>query len=173
MFADKRRVNRREFLRLGGAGLAGAGLLLGGVGCGGGEGTGENAIGWQAIPSYSPQAPDKKRVDYLNQSISDWEGGVRRVHHRLAHLDSLISSSDVTVAMARLLKQANEDRTPDIAQIDSYVFPRFYEYVYPLDGYLEETGVTDDYFPFIESLMLGDGGVVKGCGTHTTDGGGG
>ncbi len=48
MFADKRRVNRREFLRLGGAGLTGAGLLLGGVGCGGGEGTGENAIGWQA-----------------------------------------------------------------------------------------------------------------------------
>ena len=153
MFADKRRVNRREFLRLGGAGLAGAGLLLGGVGCGGGEGTGENAIGWQAIPSYWPQAPDKKRVDYLNQSISDWEGAYGEFT-----IDSLISSSEVTVAMARLLKQANEDRTPDIAQIDSYVFPRFYEYVYPLDGYLEETGVTDDYFPFIESLMLGDGG---------------
>jgi hypothetical protein len=40
-------------VRLGGAELADAGLLL----RGGGEGTGENAIGWQAIPSYSPQAP--------------------------------------------------------------------------------------------------------------------
>jgi multiple sugar transport system substrate-binding protein len=163
MFADKRRVSRREFLRLGGAGLAGAGLLLGGVGCGGGEGTGENALGWQAIPSYSPQAPDKKRVDYLTQSISGWEEAYGEFT-----IDSLISSSDVTVAMARLLKQANEHRTPDIAQIDSYVFPRFYEYVYPLDGYLEETGVTNDYFPFIESLMLGDGGVVKGL-QFTTD----
>ena len=38
MFADKRRVSRQEFLRLGGAGLVGAGLLLGSVGCGGGEG---------------------------------------------------------------------------------------------------------------------------------------
>jgi len=45
MFVDKRRMSRREFLRLGGAGLAGAGLLLGGAGCGGGEGSGENAIG--------------------------------------------------------------------------------------------------------------------------------
>ncbi len=99
MFADKWRVSRRGFSRLGGAGLAGAGLLLGGVGCGGGEGTGENAIRWQAIPSYSPQAPDEKRVDYLNQTISDWEEAYgERV------IDSLISSSDVTVAMASLLK---------------------------------------------------------------------
>jgi multiple sugar transport system substrate-binding protein len=165
MFADKRRVSRREFLRLGGAGLAGAGLLLGGVGCGGGEGTGENALGWQAIPSYSPQAPDKKRVDYLNQSISGWEEAYGEFT-----IDSLISSSDVTVAMARLLKQANEHRTPDIAQIDSYVFPRFYEYVYHLDGYLEETGVTNDYFPFIESLMLGDGASSRGYSSRRTSG---
>ena len=34
---------------------------------------GENAIAWQAIPSYSPQAPDPKRVEYLNSSISGWE----------------------------------------------------------------------------------------------------
>jgi multiple sugar transport system substrate-binding protein len=163
MFVDKRRMSRREFLRLGGAGLAGAGLLLGGAGCGGGEGSGENAIGWQAIPSYSPQAPDQKRVDYLNQSISGWEesyGGFA--------INPLISSSDVTVAMARLLKQANEDRAPDIAQVDSYVFPRFYEYVYPLDGYLEDSGVTNDYFPFVESLILGDGDVIKGL-QFTTD----
>ncbi len=58
-----------------------------------------NAIGWQSIPSYSLQAADKKRVDYLNQSISDWEEAYgERV------IDSLISSSDVTVAMASLLK---------------------------------------------------------------------
>lgn len=35
MFTNKRRMSRREFLRLGSAG------------CGGGEGTGENTIGWQ------------------------------------------------------------------------------------------------------------------------------
>ena len=163
MFVDKRRMSRREFLRLGGAGLAGAGLLLGGAGCGGGEGSGENAIGWQAIPSYSPQAPDPKRVDYLNQSISGWEESYGEFA-----INPLISSSDVTVAMARLLKQANEDRAPDIAQVDSYVFPRFYEYVYPLDEYLEDSGVTNDYFPFVESLILGDGGVIKGL-QFTTD----
>jgi hypothetical protein len=50
MLVNKRRMSRREFLRLGGAGLASAGLFLGSAGCGGGEGTGENAIGWQAIP---------------------------------------------------------------------------------------------------------------------------
>jgi multiple sugar transport system substrate-binding protein len=102
-------------------------------------------------------------VDYLNQSISDWEEAYGEFV-----LDSLIFSSDVTVEMARLLKQATEDRMPDTAQIDSYVFPRFYEYVYPLNGYLEQIEVTNDYFPFIERLMLGDGGFDKGL-QFTTD----
>lgn len=163
MFVDKRRMSRREFLRLGGAGLAGAGLLLGSAGCGGGGGGGENAIGWQAIPSYSPQAPEPKRVDYLNQSISGWEESYGQYT-----IDPRISSSDVTAAMARLLKQANEDRAPDIAQVDSYVFPRFYEYVQPIDEYLGDAGITDDYFPFAEDLMFGSEGGVRGL-QFTTD----
>src|SRR5215217_9690269 len=59
-------------------------------------------------PFLLSQAPDPKRVDYLNQSISGWEESYGEFA-----INPLISSSDVTVAMARLLKQANEDRAPD------------------------------------------------------------
>ena len=46
-------ISRRQFLRLGGAGLAGA-ALLGAVGCGGGdEGSGANTIPLAFIPDQA------------------------------------------------------------------------------------------------------------------------
>jgi hypothetical protein len=92
MFMDKRRMSRREFLRLGGAGFAGA-VLLGSVGCGG-EGESEDAIGWQAIPGYSLQAPDENRVEYIQNAISSWEESSRppRAALRISRWSTLISS---------------------------------------------------------------------------------
>lgn len=153
-------LSRREFLRLGGASLAGA-ALLGSVGCGGGGG-GENAIGWQAIPSYSTeQNTDQARVDYLEEAISAWEE--RNGEYTI---NPLVTSADVTAAMARLLEQASQNRAPDIAQIDGYILPRFYDYVRPLDDYLGNLSL-DDWFPFAREVMT-DGGSVKGL-QFTTD----
>lgn len=160
MAIGRRVVSRREFLKLGGAGLAGA-ALLGVAGCGGGDEGGENAIGWQAIPSYSTlQNTDQARVDYLEEAISQWEESSE------FSINSLAASSDVTAAMARLLQQASQNRAPDISMIDGYTLPRFYDYVQPLDAFMGQISL-DDYFPFAREIMT-DGENVKGL-QFTTD----
>lgn len=154
-----RPLTRREFLKVGGVGLAGA-ALLGTAGCGG-EGTGGQAISWQAIPSYSLQATDENRIQYLEDRISSWERSVEFV------IEPLVTSADITAAMARLLEQASQGRAPDIAQVDSYIFPRFYDAARPLDDYLGDVSV-DDYFPFAREVMTAGGGSVNGL-QFTTD----
>lgn len=149
--------SRKEFLRLGGAGLAGA-VLLGG--CGGGQASGPS-IQWQAIPTYSTeQNTDQARVDYLEEAISSWEETGDFA------IEPLVSSSDVTAANARLLEQASQGRAPDLAMVDSYLFPRFYDYVRPIQDYLGDLSV-DDWFPFARNLMTG-GGPARGL-QFTTD----
>ncbi len=160
MSIAKRVVSRREFLRLGGAGVAGA-LLLGSVGCGGDDTSGENAIGWQAIPAYSLQAPDENRVEYIQNAISSWEESSGYA------IDPLVTSSDVTEAMALLLEQASQNRAPDIAMVDSYILPRFYDFVQPIGEYLGDIPLSD-YFPFAREVMTGEDGEVKGL-QFTTD----
>jgi multiple sugar transport system substrate-binding protein len=160
MSIAKRAVSRREFLRLGGAGVAGA-LLLGSVGCGGDDESSENAIGWQAIPAYSLQAPDKNRVEYIQNAISSWEESSGYA------IDPLVTSSDVTEAMALLLEQASQNRAPDIAMVDSYILPRFYDFVQPIGEYLGDIPLSD-YFPFAREVMTGEDGEVKGL-QFTTD----
>ena len=160
MSIAKRVVSRREFLRLGGAGVASA-LLLGSVGCGGDDTSGENAIGWQAIPAYSLQAPDENRVEYIQNAISSWEESSGYA------IDPLVTSSDVTEAMALLLEQASQNRAPDIAMVDSYIFPRFYDFVQPIGEYLGDIPL-GDYFPFAREVMTGEDGEVKGL-QFTTD----
>ncbi len=156
----KRVVSRREFLRLGGAGLAGT-VLLGSVGCGRGGGSDASAIGWQAIPAYSLQAPDEKRVEYIRNAISSWERSSGYA------IDPLVTSSNVGEAMALLLEQASQNRAPDLAMVDSYIFPRFYDFVQPVGEYLGDISL-DDYFPFAREIMAGSDGEAKGL-QFTTD----
>lgn len=159
MSIARRKISRREFLRLGGAGLGGAVLL---AGCAGGqESGGENAIGWQAIPAYSLEAPEENRVEYIENAISSWEESSGFT------IDPLVTSSNVTEAMALLLEQASQGRAPDLAMVDSYIFPRFYAYVRPVDEYLGDISLVD-YFPFIREIMTGPDGEVMGM-QFTTD----
>ena len=154
MPTGERSVSRRDFLKLGGASLAGA-TLLGVAGCGGGGGQSSGpSIGWQAIPSYSTeQNTDPGRVEYLKKAISKWEGSSKY------SINARASSSDVTAAMAQLLQQASQKRAADISQVDSYIFPRFYEYAHPLDDYLGDIS-PDQYFPFAKKAMTNNGKVM-------------
>lgn len=159
---QSRTLSRQEFLKLGGIGLASA-AVLGSAGCGGGDQqSGKTSIGWQAIPSYSLQATDQQRVDYIESQISEWEGSNDQFT-----INPLVTSADVTAAMARLLEQASQGRAPDIAQVDSYIFPRFYEFAQPIDEYVD-SGLVDDYFPFARQLIQGPDGAIKGL-QFTTD----
>lgn len=155
----RRQLSRQEFLKLGGAGLAGA-VLLGTAGCSGDE-SGENAIGWQAIPSYSTQQnTDQARVDYLKKAVSQWEETSE------FSINAMAASSDVTAAMTRLLEQASQGRAPAISQVDGYILPRFYDYAQPLGDFMGQISL-DDYFPFAREVMT-DGENVKGL-QFTTD----
>ncbi len=158
-----RAISRKKFLKVGGAGVAGA-AMLGTAGCAGGgeeeQGGDANSIGWQVIPPYSPQATDQSRVDYIESSISDWEESSE------FSINPQVSSSNITAANARLLEQASQGRAPDIAMVDSYLFPRFYDFVRPLGEYMGDVS-QEDYFPFARETMT-NGGDVLGL-QFTTD----
>ncbi len=158
---ETKAVSRKEFLKLGGATLAGAALL---GGCGGGNQSSKGSKGpiqWQAIPTYSTeQNTDQQRVNYLNKAISNWENSSGW------SIKPLVSSSDITAANAKLLQQASQGRAPDISQVDSYIFPRFFKYAQPLDDYLDGLSLSD-WFPFARAHMV-SGGKVLGL-QFTTD----
>jgi multiple sugar transport system substrate-binding protein len=161
--------SRRDFLRWSG-GLAGALALPGLAGCGnsgsqgggGGGGGGSSTLSWQAIPSYSIQAPDPARVEFVKEQISNFEADSDLT------VDAQVSSSDINAAMAQLLQQASQGRAPDVAQVDSFIFPRFTEFAAPIAAQLEEADLAlDDWFPPFREVM-NSGGDVRGV-QFTTD----
>ncbi len=115
-------VSRRDLLKLAGVGAAAAILA---PGCGAASGS-DTAVSWQAIPSYSLQSTDPKRLDYLGQQRVAFEGASSY------RLDPQVTSADTAAAMAKLLLQASQGRAPDIAQVDGYIFGRMAAYTQPL-----------------------------------------
>lgn len=152
-------ISRRDFLKLSGAGVAGL-ALMGVAGCGPGDEP-QETLQWQAIPSYSLEGTDQARVEYLQEAIARWEE-----EHGYT-IEPLVTVADIGAANARLLEQASQGRAPDTAMVDSYLFPRFYEHVQPLED-LGEGVSLDDYFPFAQDLMTDDAGEVRGL-MFTTD----
>lgn len=143
--------SRRRFLQLGG-GAAALGLT---AGCaGGGDG---GAVDWQAIPSYSLQTSDPKRAAYLKRRLKSFRAQSGR------GIRPLVSASDTTAAMAKLLLQASQDRAPEISQVDSYIFGRIAPYAQPLDAQLKRLGLRlDDWFPSMRGTMTSGGDGVRG-----------
>lgn len=57
-------------------------------------------------------------------------------------------------AMAKLLTQASSGTAPDVAVIDSFYLPQYYDYLQPVDDVLEENGISlDSWFPFAQKIM--------------------
>jgi multiple sugar transport system substrate-binding protein len=151
------RTTRRSVLRLMGAGAA-AGLL---PACSADEDG--RTVSWQAIPSYSLQGTDPKRVGYLREQRAAYEAesGYR--------LDPQVTVSDTSAAMAKLLLQASQHRAPDISQVDGYVFGRTARYARTIDRHLAAAGLRlDDWFPSLRAVMTGGGDRVRGL-QFTTD----
>jgi multiple sugar transport system substrate-binding protein len=157
MTVNRARATRRDILRLAGAGAA-AGLL---GGCSSGEDP--HTVSWQAIPSYSLQGTDPKRVGYLKQQRTAYESETGN------RLDPQVTLSDTSAAMAKLLLQSSQHRAPDISQVDGYVFGRMSRYARPLTKQMAAAGLRlDDWFPSLRMIMTGGGGTVRGL-QFTTD----
>lgn len=150
------RLNRRDLLKLTGAG--GAAALLGGC-----AGEAAGTFSWQAIPSYSLQSTSPPVADYIRRQLAAFEDRSQ------LGIDEEVSSADIVAAMAKLLLQASQGRAPDIAQSDSYIFGRMTPYAQPLDDRMQQAGLRlDDWFPSLQQVMTAGGSTVRGL-QFTTD----
>jgi multiple sugar transport system substrate-binding protein len=149
------KLSRREVLRL--AVLGGAAATV--TGCA----AAPSGVTWQAIPSYSLQGTDPKRVDYLRSVLDAFqaESGVA--------IAPAVTSADTAAAMAKLLLQASQGRAPDVSQVDGYVFGRMAPYARPITSQVAAAGLdVDDWFPSLRPIMTGSGPDVRSL-PFTTD----
>lgn len=152
-------VNRRRLFELAAGALGAAGL----AGCGNGDRLPPKSFRWQVIPSYSMQASTQGIADYVRQAVRGFQ--------RSSNWDVLpeVSSSDITASMAKLLLQASQGRAPEIAAVDSYIFPRFADYARDLTGSLNRAGLRlQDWYPQFHEVMTAGGGPPRAL-QFTTD----
>ncbi|WP_373895478.1 extracellular solute-binding protein [Virgibacillus sp. CBA3643] len=124
--------------------------------------TGEESEGkeltWNTTTGYSPQSTTPAVAEYISGKVEEFESDYTDIT-----LDTQIQSSNISEAMSRILEQANQDRAPDVAVIDSYLFPQYIDYLQPLDDLMEEKGLeVDDFLPFAEDVITGSDGKVYG-----------
>ncbi|MBO8165782.1 MAG: extracellular solute-binding protein [Kosmotoga sp.] len=120
------------------------------------------SITWLALPHYSLQNPYENRQEYLEEAFERW---VRKNPDVQVNLQIL--SGSIGQAMAKLLTQAKSHVAPDVAQIDSFYLPRFYDVLQPLDEFFTEDEV-DDFLPYVEEGIKDSSGHVKAL-WFTTD----
>ncbi|SDO15894.1 extracellular solute-binding protein [Alkalicoccus daliensis] len=143
--------------------LSGSAILLGA--CGNAEQAEEESfeLNWSTTPSYSTQNPTESQANYIADKVSEFEEDYPQVE-----LNTDLQSTDIDESMTRLLEQANTDRAPDVAAIDGYFFPRFMDYLQPLDDLFDEYEIDiDDYLPFVQDVLTGDDGQIYGLYMNT------
>lgn len=115
-------------------------------------------------PAYSSQASDPKRANYIKQHIKTFES-----KNANFTIKNNIFSTNESQAMAKILERASQGRAPDAAQIDSYLLPRYYKYLQPLNGLLKKNNIKlSDFFPFAQKVMKGPDGKIYAI-QFTTD----
>jgi multiple sugar transport system substrate-binding protein len=115
-----------------------------------------SAVTWQAIPTYSLQGTDPKRVSYLRGRYEAFRATGGRIK-------PLVTTSDTAGAMSKLLLQSSQGRAPDVAQVDGYVFGRLARFATPLQTAMTKHGLRlDDWFPSLQKVMTAGGGGVRG-----------
>ncbi|WP_156365311.1 extracellular solute-binding protein [Sciscionella sediminilitoris] len=131
--------------------LAAAGALAGLAGCGTGSPP-PRTFRWLAIPTESVQSPTKARAEYAQRVLADYErtSGWQVIPQ--------VTVTDIDQAMAKLLLQASQHRAPEVAAVDSYLFPRFARYANDLSKPMAEAGVRlGDWFPQFHPVMASTG----------------
>lgn len=95
--------------------------------------------------------------DTTNQAVADYqkERAIQFVkEHPEVRITMSAAGSQYNDAMAKLLTQAATGTAPDVAVIDSFYLPQYYDYLQPVDDVLEENGITlDSWFPFAQEII--------------------
>ncbi|WP_179134462.1 extracellular solute-binding protein [Oceanobacillus timonensis] len=123
-----------------------------------------NELSWYTTTGYSPQSTTTATAEYISGKVEKFESDYPDIE-----LNTQIQSTNIAEAMSRLLEQANQGRAPDLAVIDSYLFPQYIDYLQPLDDLMEQHGLEpDDFLSFAEDVITGPDGKIYGL-YMTTD----
>lgn len=95
--------------------------------------------------------------DTANQPVAEYQKA-RAIEFVKEHPEVRITltaaGTQYNDAMAKLLTQAATGTAPDVAVIDSFYLPQYYDYLQPVDDVLEENNISlDSWFPFAQNLM--------------------
>lgn len=95
--------------------------------------------------------------DTTNEAVAEYqkEKAIQFVkEHPEVRIKVTAAGSQYNDAMAKLLTQAATGTAPDVAVIDSFYLPQYYDYLQPVDDVLEENGISlDSWFPFAQEVM--------------------
>jgi len=121
-------------------------------------------VNWVAHPAYSLTGSDPARVEYLKGVVGDW----KKQNPQVTLVDNVLATNNAE-SMAKLLEQASQGRAPGVAQIDTYILPRYLPYLQPIDDLVKAAGIEmNDFFPFAGNIVKGKDGKIYGL-QFTTD----
>jgi len=107
------------------------------------------SITMDLLPQYSLQAANPARQEYLKEAYEQW---IRKNPDVQVYFQIISGPA----AMAKLLTQARSGTAPDVSQIDSFVLPRFYNYLQPIGKYFTSDEI-NDLLPYCQKGMRHNG----------------
>lgn len=114
-----------------------------------GDKNAKTEITWQPVPAHSMMDSNQAKVEYLTKKAKEW--AEKHPDVKIVPIQTTIAISD---SMAKILVQAASGQAPDIAAIDSYIFPNFTKYAQPIDDVVQEKNLDiNDWFPFAQKVM--------------------
>jgi multiple sugar transport system substrate-binding protein len=116
-------------------------------------------ITWLANTPQSPHATAGPIQRWYTSRVEVW---ARR--HPDVKLEVEYLSTDINLGMTQLQEKVAAGRAPDVASIDSFFLPRFFDQLQPLDPYVRDV---EDFMPFVRAGMHGPDGKLKALWVNT------
>ncbi|MFL5280389.1 MAG: extracellular solute-binding protein [Rhodopila sp.] len=116
-------------------------------------------ITWLANTPQSPHASAGPIRQWYSARIETWVKQHPDVQIEVEYL-----GTDINLGMTQLQERVAAGRAPDVASIDSFFLPRFFDRLQPLDPYVHDV---DDFMPFVQRGMRGPDGKLKALWVNT------
>ncbi len=116
-------------------------------------------ITWLANTPQSPHATAGPIQQWYSSRVEDWAK-----RHPDVKLEVEYLGTDINLGMTQLQEQVAAGRAPDVASINSFFLPRFFDQLQPLDPYVHDV---DDFMPFVRRGMRGPDGKLKALWVNT------
>ena len=91
------------------------------------------------LPQEGFDSTNKPVADYFKQSAIDFVK-----EHPEVKIQITAQTTQINDAMAKLLTQAAAGNAPDLASVDSFFLPHYYDYLQPVTDVLEENNIPLD-----------------------------